>query len=597
MMLADLLLGTLAVALLTLPGWWLARAWRMPQPALAGFVGGAVVLTNLIVALDALHARLSPGTLGGAWLGATAIAVVLARQRNLPASATTSVAWREHWPLLVPLVPALAVVAYRAIAQPLSGIDTIFRWDWLARAMLARETLAFYPPVTGADYEVYAWPDGIAPTVSSLYFFAYTLARTARPVLTAPVVVAQFALLLVATFALARKYFSDRAAALALALLAASPLVLWGVAMGQETGLTALSVVALLLWLPRAREEETLPAIVAAGLAAALGALAREYGLAWIFLGLALGFARRLSPRALALFAAVAALGALPWYARNWLRTGNPLFDLDLAGLFPVNTAHAWLVEGYQREFGWSHLPPEAPRLLVTHTLLELLGGGAGAWWFFRRSRALLGAAALVVAIWAASLGFTAAGFIYALRVLAPALALGAVLGGAAAARWLPTQRHLAGASVALALLATDSALRALVLPSNLYRVPPAAWLSIGGALQEIHTRPLYHDIAQHIGTTRILTLGPNTLLAAQGARTVPLWSPEVRFLFDPTITALASAHRLRALGIGFVFLTKGPSNERYLARSAFFRDPGDSLQALWSDPDLVFLKLTDGSK
>ncbi len=596
-MIADLLLGTFAAAWLALPGWWLARAWRMPQPALAGFVGGAVVLTNLVVVLSALGLPLSIVTVGGTWLVITVAAFALARRQTSPALPATnspvrSFGWREHWPLLVPLVPALGVVAFRAIAQPLSGIDTIFRWDWLARLMLARSTLGFYPPVSAADYEVYAWPDGIAPTVSSLYFFGYALVRAARPVLTAPVVFAQFWLLLLATAALARRYFSDRASVLALALVAASPLVLWGTAMGQETGLTALSLVALLLWLPRSRNDEQLPSIVAAALAAGLGALAREYGLAWVVLGFALCVARRLSRRATLTFAVVAAFGALPWYARNWIRTGNPLFDLDVGALFPVNQAHAWLAASYQSEFGWSHLPPEALRLVVTNAPIALLGGLAGAWFFFRQSRALLAAALLVVAIWAASVGYTAAGFIYALRVLAPALVLGAILGGAAIARWLPARRYLFGASLALTLLATDAALRALVLPGNIYKIPPSAWLTTGNALRDYHARPLYHAVAERAGSSRLLVLGPNSLFAAQGARTLPLWSPEVNFLFETGASSAATARRLRAAGIDFIFLTKGPANERYLARSPFFRDPGGTLHALWSDDDQVFLAI-----
>ena len=595
MMLVDLLFGTVAVALLTLPGWWIARAWRVPQPLVAGLVGGTVAITNLAVALDAWQAPLSLAVVGGAWAGVTALAFAAVRNQIRQAGAApppVAFAWREHWPLFVPLAPALAVVAYRAIAQPLFGIDTIFRWDWLARQMLARGTLDFYPPVSAADYEIYAWPDGIAPAVSALYFFAYALARAARPVLTAPIVLAQFALLLVATFALARKYFSDRAAALALALVACSPLVLWGAAMGQETGLTALSLVALLLWLPRSRAEENLPAVIAAGFAAGLGALAREYGLAWPLLGLALGVARRLSPRLLGAFVLAAAASALPWYARNWLRTGNPLFDLELGGWFPVNAAHAWLVRSYQQESGWSHLPPEAVRLLLTNAPVALLGGAVGALFYFRRARALLAAAGLVVAIWGVSIGYTAAGFIYALRVLGPALVLGAVLGGAAGARWLLAGRHLAGASVALAVFALDAALRTLVLPSNPYKVPPAAWLATGRALQDYHARPLYREVAQRAGSVRMLVLGPNAQLAAQGARTVPLWSPEVGFLFDPAATAATIARRLQAAGIGYIFLTKGAANERYLARSALFREPAGTLRALWSDDDQVLLQV-----
>lgn len=601
MILADLLRGSVATALVTLPGWLVARSWRVPLPVLAGFVGGTVALTNVILTLDALQVRFSTASVGGAWLSVTLAAAVVARKKTAPLDAAASVpptlAWREHWPLLVPLAPALAVVAFRAIAQPLSGIDTVFRWNWLAQQMLAHGSLNFYPPVSGADYEIYAWPDGIAPAVSGLYFWSYQLAGAARPVLTAPLVLAQFVLLVAAAFALARRMFSERAAAFGIALLACSPLVLWGTAMGQETGLTALALTAMLLWLPRSRAGENLPAMVAAGLAAGLGALAREYGLAWPLLGLAIGLGRRLSPRALLAFVAAAGVGAAPWYARNWWRTKNPLFDLDLGGWFPVNEAHAWIVQAYQPEFGWSHLPPEAPRLLVTNALAGLLGLAAGALLRVRPDRALLAAAGVIAAIWIISLGYTAAGFIYALRVLSPALVLGAVLGGAALARWLPGQRHRTGAAFALALFATDSALRALTLPANVYRLPTSEWLTTGRVARDFDNQPLYGELARVAGSARILVLGPNAQLTALGMRTVPLWSPEVRFLFEAGATPEATARRLRAAGIGFVFLTKGPANERYLARSAFFRDPAGTLRALWSGDDQILLKIADAPR
>lgn len=600
MIAADLLTGSLGAVGLLLPGWIVARAWRVPQSLLAGFIGGVVAMTSLVLALDMLHVRLSLASVGTVWVFLTLLAAAAAWRQHRRASipvAQVRFAWREHGVLLAPLVFALAVVAWRAIVQPLFGIDTIFRWDWLARQMFAHGTLGFYPPVSAADYELYSWPDGIAPAVSTLYFWCYTLARGTRSVLTAPLVILQFALLAAATFALARRWYSDRAAAFAVALLACSPLVLWATAMGQETGLTALSLTALLLWLPRSRAEENTAALIAAGLAAGLGALAREYGLAWPVLGLALGLARKLSPRAMVLFAATAAFGALPWYARNWARTGNPFFDLDLGGWFPVNLAHTWLMQSFQQEFGWSHLPPEALRLIATNAPAALLGAAAGALWFFRQSRALLAAGLLVVAIWLAALGYTAAGFIYALRVLSPALVLGAVLGGAACAKWLPAGRHLAGASLALGVFALDAALRALVLPANVYKLPPTAWLGAGGALQDYHARPLYRALAQRAGNERILVLGPNALLTAQGARTVPLWSPEVDFLFDTATTPAETARRLRAVGIGFILLTKGPANERFLSHSPFFREPGGTLQAVWSDDDLVLLKITSSSQ
>jgi len=75
--------------------------------------------------------------------------------------------------------------------------------------------------------------------------------------------------------------------------------------------------------------------------------------------------------------------------------------------------------------------------------------------------------------------------------------------------------------------------------------------------------------------------------------RTLPLWSPEVRYLFDPALPPPEIARRLRATGIGFVLLNTGSVNERFLARSAFFRDPAGALQRVWFDADMVLLRVT----
>lgn len=585
----DLLLGLAAFAALICPGWIAARAARVPHPLLAGFIGGVVALVALVLVLDALGLSLNRFHCGAAWLVLT-LAALACRRRSVPPVPSPRFPWREHAPLLFAVLPGIAVVVYRAVAQPLFGIDTIFRWNYLAEQMLARGTLAFYPPATVADYTVYAWPDGIAPAVSAVYFWAYALAGASRPALTAPFVIGQFLLVLLATHALARRIFADRAAAFAVALVACSPVVLWSTAMGQETGLMTVAVLGLLLYLPNDQACETTGALVVAGLAAGLAALAREYGLALPLLGLALALARRLSLRAIVIFSLAAALAALPWYARNWIHTGNPLFNLGLLGLFPVNRAHAWLNESYQAEFGWTNLPAGAARFAIVNCLAALLGGMAGAWFFFRRARAMLLAAAIIASLWAAWVGYTAAGFTTALRVLAPALALGAVLGGAACARWIPARRHLAGAGFALAVFATDSALRALTLPGTVYKIPPSDWLAAGRAVHDYHARPIYAELVRAAGPARILVLGPNALLTSRGANTLPLWSPEVGYLFEQGLTPEVVALRLRAANIGFVLLNRGPANERYLARSAFFRDPGSALRAVWTDGDMVFL-------
>jgi hypothetical protein len=216
----------------------------------------------------------------------------------------------------------------------------------------------------------------------------------------------------------------------------------------------------------------------------------------------------------------------------------------------------------------------------------------AGGLLYFRQAGVLVVAVAIVVMLWIASLGYTAAGFIYSLRVLNPALVLAAVLGGAALARGIPGLPARNAVVFGLGLFATDAALRALVLPANVYRVPPAEWLNVGRAVQNYHERPIYRELARVAGKERMLVLGPNALLALNGARTVPLWSPDVRFVFGASLPPPEVARRLRAVDIGFVLINTGSVNQRFLARSAYLRDPAGTLQPLWSDSDMALFRV-----
>jgi hypothetical protein len=211
---------------------------------------------------------------------------------------------------------------------------------------------------------------------------------------------------------------------------------------------------------------------------------------------------------------------------------------------------------------------------------------------FFRQASGLLAAVAIFGMLWAASLGYTAAGFTYSLRVLNPALVITTVLGGAALARLVPGQQSRNVVVFALCLFATDAALRVLVLPANIYRVPISKWLHAGRALDDYHRRPVYRELVRVAGNERILVLGPNALLAMLGARTVPLWSPEMRYIFDPALSSPEIARRLRASNIGFVLLNTGAVNDRFVSRSKYFRDPEGTLRGIWSDDDMEFLRV-----
>lgn len=599
-MIADLMTGLLALAALVWPGWWFARRAGLPLPLLAGLAGGGPVLLLLLLVADALSLPLNRTVLFAGWALVMLGAVVSGRRRRDDGAAPAGRCGAEGvstgirpWLGWLPLLPVLLVVAYRAVAQPLHGADTIFRWDHLARQMWTQASLSFYPPVTGADYAIYGWPDGIPPLVSALYHWIYTLAGAIRPQATAPVVVCQVVLLFAGTRTLARREFSERAAFFAGLILATIPLAPWAAGMGQETGLTALSVLGLLLYLPRDRQEETHASVVAAAGCAALGALAREYGLIFPVLGFMLIMRRGLSPMARLIFPLTVSLLVPPWYARNWLLTGHPLFNHALAGFFPLNEAHARLMALYQEKFSWRQLPPEAARVYFTYGFTALFAGLAGAMLFFRRLLSALVICAVMLCLYVVSLGHTAGGYFYGLRLLNPAFALCALAGGAALARWVPGRTHLAGVTAALCLLAADAALKNLTLPANPYRLPPRIWLTAGNAIHEFHASEALRTVARVVGADGVIVLGPQAQLQNLGVRCAPPWSPALGNFFDPQATPENQARTLIATGFAYVLTYRDDINIRYLAGAALFRQPSSHLRVALISDDMVLYRIT----
>src|SRR5262249_5713999 len=144
----------------------------------------------------------------------------------------------------------------------------------------------------------------------------------------------------------ASRLLSRRAGFLAAAMLAACPLYFRSVVLGQETGLTALSIAATVFLITSARSRDDKAAMMLAGLAAGLCALSREYGWIAVPAGAIALFWRRHPLEQIFLFVGVAALTGGPWYARNWILTGNPFYPLSFANL-AVNRVYNGILEHY----------------------------------------------------------------------------------------------------------------------------------------------------------------------------------------------------------------------------------------------------------
>jgi hypothetical protein len=582
----------LAIGLLA-PGWLLGRVCRTPVGLVGSFLGSAAVLFNLVLLLDGCGVALAPLPLG---VGLAAICALLATlAARTPATAAASAApataaapaasalpfrWPLHAWFLLPAALGLAAIALRATLDPLSGFDTQFRWDYLAREMLRAGSLQFYPPITAEDFLRYAWPDGIAPIIPTLYLWTYVSAGELGPVLTAPVVFLQAALLFLAVWQLAARH-SRAAAAFACALLASSSVLLWGVAMGQETGLTALSLVALFLFIERHRAAPQSHWLLWAGLAAGTGALAREYGLIYLAFGVVALAWWRLPRRDWFKFLLAATAVALPWYLRNWVKTGHPLYSYSFGHLFPVNPV---LAEYYEIVHAQFHLgaPESAWTWIATLGLglagAPLVGGLLGGLADWRPRAPWLSALLAMTGLWLWSVGQTAAGPGYAVRMLTPAIAVGAVLGGLWLARWR-TARLRWGLLMALTVLSADAGMRSLYLPVEAgvrwWQRDAGAWRDFNRDAARWRAHPNWAAIADAAAGEAIVAPDPtlHALFVGLGARPVPLFSPAVRFLFEADADFPACLARLRRDRVRFILTTRSSTlNELQAARHPFFR-------------------------
>ena len=601
-------LGLLLTGLL-LPGAMLLRALRLP-PMLAGsFLASAALLYASVVLCTLLHVPLSLGTLAAALGLVTLVAAGWTRRTAAPAAPAEGTgpfsflfglgAWSPLYAVF------WAVIAWRLLTQPLNGGDVDFRWSWLAEQLLHHRTLDFYPPLTAADFGKYFWIESIPPGVASLHAWAYACGGSTREVWASAGVWLQLLALHDLVWRLAFNWGGRPAARRAVLLAAAVPMLNWAVLMGQETGLTALAVCGLCFALTRWHEARTDRWLVLAAIATVVGASAREYGLAFPVLGLVGLVLMRAPRRTLLLFVALAFPLAVVWPVRTWALTGNPFYSLGAGGLFPV---HPFFVD-------WAaSISSDSPRIFSTLAgwlaltrYLLLFAPAAVIGWLavtvqvFRRQPGALWCGlciAVPAALWFASVRYTGGGLFYSLRVLSPAFALGAAFGGFALSTPLFSpglRRALDLGLIALLLVTLPTT---LTLPQNPYHLSPKDWPAAGNWFVEGSRRTdaeLSRQLATMPDHDRILSecVSLPRSLAPAGITVVPLWSPEVAWLFDHHLPPAEVARHWRQSGLHYVVMTRSPAQLEFLARRAVWVEPFFKVKKAWQSDAYIVLEVT----
>ena len=591
----DTLRAVAAIAGLVLPGFAVGRMLRLSSPLSVSIPFSAVLLSLAVLVCDAVGGPIGIIPVGSMLIAGGIIAAVVA---SLCSTADSIPVPLNPSPRVGPLpavmwvaaaagvMATMVAIAARLTVFPLTGFDTCWRWENLARLLLAHESLAFYPPRSSADFAIYPYADGIPPLVASTYWWLYACLGRPVPVLTTPLVLSQFTIAGALVWQAARELWGREGGFVAVWCLLMTPLFVDAVAIGQETGWTAIAVAGQVAYGLEARRTGRRGAAIAAGLFAGLACLARDYGPALAIGGLLVLAAAVQSRRLLPWFIATTALVGGPWYIRNWLLTGNPLYSNPGSFGLPVNPVHAAIIHHYTTILGFTNFDTakwlRLIGILAGGGIVPLVIGTAG---FGRSLRALwplLGTALVVAALWAWSVGHTAGGLRYSVRVLAPAWVLLAIAAGSLAgplARWLAAGPILARAGITTLVILTGlwSVLSAVAHPYMIDDLPAAA----------LRRRPDPIDTAWHydallealeqsdIPSCRLLTDDAYMAVVAQRRRSrfVPLvvWDPAVEFLFAEQADLDTCRERLAALNVRLAFIHARSINWVYLSRIPFF--------------------------
>ncbi len=570
---------------LTLPGHALARLLRLQYPCFAAFPFSALIICQSITALTICNSSITFSAIAVMLAACTALCGVITTRRGVRAEspADTELSGDSFWrrSALTVTILLLLAVAFRAILYPLAGFDTFTRWNALAREMVQYSTLSFYPPVSGADFSIYTMPDGFPPLVASVYWWVYASTGLTLPQLSVISVILQFTSILGLTWTALKITDGEKAAAFSLLALAASPLLIQSVQIGQETGFLVIAVAGQICFARAAARRPSPGIVAAAALFAALAALTRDYGPALALPGFLVLIFEPTTRRHAWEYALLAALIACPWYIRNWVITGNPLYPFSMPGTTNPNQLLTAVLHYYGEIFGignfgvreWLAIGSE----IILGGSITLLAGLAFLAKKGRHSYAFTLSLLFITLLWLWSIGKTSGGILYSLKVLAPAIVILALITGKSLAETAENSRlrHLPWLLLAASLWGVLSALSFPLGPMSI----STTILSQKGEAPEFCEANM--EFAKKISTldlpaTGILTDSPYLAVILKREtrfRPVIIWSNEVSSAISPLKSHAETMNLLKSKEIKLVAMNRTSLHNGLLFKTPFYRE------------------------
>ena len=206
-----------------------------------------------------------------------------------------------------------------------------------------------------------------------------------------------------------------------------------------------------------------------------------------------------------------------------------------------------------------------------------LLGGLAGVFRLKLKSAPLVLSGLVITALWVWSIGQTAGGWVYSMRVLSPMLAIAAVLAGNLAL--LPFRIGIVCAVAAVAI-SVDAARRAWHFPSysltSAWSLSFDTWEKSKNMLMRLEAPELWSILSKAAGDKAILVDHPSNhvLIRRHLGHVVPLFSPQVACIYDAHKPFKEVIAELRRRNIRFITLIDGsPINDDFNRPYPFFRE------------------------
>jgi len=260
---------------------------------------------------------------------------------------------------------------------------------------------------------------------------------------------------------------------------------------------------------------------------------------------------------------------------RNYLLTGNPFYPLSFGGFFPVNEVHAGILEACKEVRGWQAIGLQGIVKALGHLAQIAFFPVTCAWLvvLIRPKRWLwvLPIFATGLFVWFQSVNYTAGGIQYSYRVLSPLLPLGCVLAGLMFAHLAKSKPPLAFFRFVWHFIAIYGLVNSLTMPLMAKSVPMRGWFSSAFFPKErnfsysesFKGRVLSDDPYLHASVVR----------GFSNLDVLPIWSPEVAFLFDDKLSAKDKVRKLREAGIAYI-TSCDPASVwwPFFTKSEFFR-------------------------